>query len=430
MTNPQPDARTALATRAEQQRVGIVAVPITQRIQNLEHDFQLAMPRGLEAKRLIRDALTCLRTIRDLDKCDPDSILGALMTCAQLGLRPGVLGHAWPLPYWDGRTQQHRAQLVIGYQGLVELAHRSGSVASLVARVVRANDHFDIDYGIADTLVHKPELRGPRGPSIGYYAIVKFLSGGYTFWHMTLSEMQEHRDKYAPRNRQGQITGPWIDHFDAQGLKTCIRLLSKYMPKTADFAEAVAADGGLRVNVDPTMPASDVTVDVGMWDSTVVGEPVVAERKPGPADPPTTTTTAAPVVKPQKTEQERLLQQLHIHRSKLDGFAGTSEEAKELFKVHVASVIGRAVTSSKELTEEELQTIITDLKRAKREQDAAKRRATNDGPPPTEPPSEEDWSDTAQPGLGPRPVSQVAQQQSATLRSITDPSPPQDGIPY
>ena len=389
MATQQPDARTALATRANPG--GAVAAPIETRIQRLEADFQLAMPKGLEAKRLIRDALTCLRTIRDLDKCDPDSIIGALMTCAQLGLRPGVLGHAWPLPYWDGRSGRHRAQFVIGYQGLVELAHRSGSVASLVARVVRANDHFDIDYGIADKLVHKPELRGPRGPAVGYYATVKFLGGGYTFWHMTLTEMQEHRDKYAPRNKQGQIVGPWVDNFDAQGMKTCIRLLAKFMPKTADFAEAVAVDGGLRVDANPTMPPSDVTA-TAMWDGQVIDE---ADGEPSQSTPPAEAARA----KPERTEHDRLLQQLHIHRNKLEGFAGTSEEAKELFKVHVASVIGREITSSKELTEDELRTLIDDLKRAKRDQDRRQRG-----------------------GLDPT-ITEIAQDQAAALRTVTDREP-------
>ena len=72
-------------------------------IKRMESSFAMAMPRGNEATQLIRDALTCLRTTPKLAECDHASVLGGLMTCAQLGLRPGVaaLGHGWLLPFWN-----------------------------------------------------------------------------------------------------------------------------------------------------------------------------------------------------------------------------------------------------------------------------------------------------------------------------------------
>lgn len=413
MSSQQPDARTALAARAEK---STDLVPLSTRIADLEPDFQLALPKGLEAKRLVRDALTCLRTIRDLDQCDPDSVLGALMTCAQLGLRPGVLGHAWPLPYWDGHAGRHRAQLVIGYQGLIELAHRSGQIASLVARTVHANDTFSVDYGLAESLVHRPNLRGDRGPAIAYYAIVRYLAGGYTFGVMTRLEVERHRDAYAPRNKQRQLFGPWVKEFDAMALKTIIRQLAKFMPKTADFAEAIAADGGIRVDRDPRMPASDVTATAGMWDGQVLDEREAPADAPPPAPEPPPVTT-----KPDRTRKDQLIKLVHVYRNKLDGLSGTSAEARELFLVHVASVTGREVTSTKDLTEDELETLIDDLKRAKREQDT-RQHAQREPGPDAQPP------DTDPTG---RPLREVSAEQAQTLRAATrDPHATVDGIPF
>lgn len=294
-------ASTALATRKETGGQ-VVVNPIVRDIQKMESAFQLAMPRGAEAKQLVRDAITCVRTIRDLDKCDPASVLGALMTCAQLGLRPGVLGHAWPLPYWDSRANPdengrgrggHRAHLVIGYQGYIELGHRSGQIRDIVARTVHANDHFDVDYGLADNLVHKPLMKGPRGDVVAYYAIVRYASGGHTFWVMTHDEMKEWRDLYAPRNRQKEIVGPWVNNFNAMGLKTVILRTVKFMPRSTELAEAVEVDGGLRVDVTPTASPMDVTTQGPVtWDGEVVQgeveEPAVqpqqaAEEQPKPA---------------------------------------------------------------------------------------------------------------------------------------------------
>lgn len=254
-----------LAQRAEQARGQQVAkqeLTLAQQIERMQVEYQRAMPKGAEAVHLVRDALTCLRTINKLDQCEAPSVLGALMTCAQLGLRPGVLGQAWPVPFWDKkagpkdpRTDKpkgaYRAQLVIGYQGLVELAHRSGRVASLIARTVYASDVFEVDYGLSDNLIHKPNLNGNRGEPIAYYAIVKFTNGGHAFYVMSHPEMLAYRDQYASTKGEYGVFGPWKDHFEAMAHKTCVRQLAKWMPKSAELASALAADEGIRVDLNP-----------------------------------------------------------------------------------------------------------------------------------------------------------------------------------
>lgn len=245
---------------------------LKDQIRQMEDQFALAMPRGAEASQLIRDALTLLRTQKNLDKCDAVTVLGGLMTCAQLGLRPGVLGHAWLLPFWDKnsgeideRTKKpkgcHKAQLVIGYQGYRELAQRSSLVANVIGRIRYANDHFDIDYGVADRLVHKPKLDGDRGPAVGYYAIVKYTNGGYSFWYMSKTECEQHRDQFAMAKyfdkAKGRhvIIGPWRDHFDSMSVKTAFLALAKWMPKSTELASAIEADGSVRVDLSTNMDA-------------------------------------------------------------------------------------------------------------------------------------------------------------------------------
>jgi recombination protein RecT len=231
---------------------------LESQIQAMQSQFALAMPRGVEATQLVRDALTCLRQTPQLMQCEPMSVLGALMTCAQLGLRPGVLGHAWVLPYWDNRTRKYKAQFILGYQGMVELAHRSGKIASLVGRTVYKNDTFDIEYGLDDNLIHKPSLTD-RGEAIGYYAIVKLTTGGRAFWFMSKADCESWRDQYAPRNKRQEIVGPWTDNFDSMAVKTCVRQLAKWMPKSTELSVALVADEGVRVNLDVDLDAAEAT---------------------------------------------------------------------------------------------------------------------------------------------------------------------------
>jgi recombination protein RecT len=249
------DAQQALAKRAE--NGGKAVNSLADQIRAMEKHYQLAMPKGAEATQLIRDALTALRTTKNLDRCEAASVLGALMTCAQLGLRPGVLGHAWLLPFWDGRNKCHKAQLVIGYQGLVDLAYRSGLVASVIARTAYENDVFEVDYGLADTIVHKPNMDGPRGRPIAYYAIVKYVSGGYAFWVMSDQEMRSYRDQHATAKKDGVVFGPWKDHFEGMAHKTVLRRLAKFMPKSVELANAIAADESVRVDLNPNTEAAE-----------------------------------------------------------------------------------------------------------------------------------------------------------------------------
>lgn len=263
---------------AQRQKPG--ETTLEQDIKSMQKQFEMAMPKGAEAVQLVRDAITALRTTPKLAQCDRPSVLGGLMTCAQLGLRPGVLGHAWLLPFWSSKANDGRggfqAQLVIGYQGLVDLAHRSGRISSLIARTVYENDHLDIDYGLADSLVHRPQMKGRRGEPVGYYAIAKFTTGGHAFIYMTHDEMVEYRDKYATaKTKAGTVVGPWKDNFEGMAHKTCVRQLSKWMPKSTELATAIDADNSVRVDITPDADPAHVSEH-----DYIEGEVVETEQGP------------------------------------------------------------------------------------------------------------------------------------------------------
>ncbi len=234
---------------------------LRKQIEQMAPEYQLAMPKGMEAAQLVRDAVTCLRKIRHLDACEPGSVLGALMTCAQLGLRPAVLGHAWPLPYWDGKDRCYKAQLVIGYQGYVELGFRSGRISAITSRIVRHGEKFTIVYHEdRDELTHEPAIDGMPGDIRSFYSTARLVNGGYTVTEpWSLARMADHRDKHGPRNREGSLTGPWVDNFPEMGQKTMVLVNYKLLPKSAEMSIAMDADGGLRLDLSPKADAAEVT---------------------------------------------------------------------------------------------------------------------------------------------------------------------------
>lgn len=354
-TDPTPAAQ-ALARRRE--NGGQADNSLADEIRNMTKAFQAAMPRGAEATQLVRDALTALRMTPKLGECERTSVLGSLMTCAQLGLRPGVLGHAYLLPFWDNRARTNKAQLVIGYQGMIQLAHRSGEIKSLIARTVHENDEFDVDYGLADSLVHKPNLFGDRGDPIAYYAIAKFNSGGHVFMVMTQAEMLRYRDLHAKaRTREGRIVGPWVDHFEGMCLKTVIRQLFKYMPKSTEMAVAMAADEGVRVDLTPKADAAEVTEHLDVLDGEVVDQPGSGEGQPpeAPVSGPPGGNGSRPATAKQRKDISEAAVQAGIEADGLPAYA--------------SDVVKRDVASLDELSNREAATVLARVQAFARQQE-------------------------------------------------------------
>lgn len=287
----QPPARLAPAAQvAEDTRA------LTEAIRSMEREYTHALPAGADVQQVIRDAVTAVRQVPRLRQCDELSVLGAVMTAAQLGLRIGVLGHCWVLPYRNQResNRQQRpvfqAQFVLGYQGLVDLAYRTDRVSMIAARTIHQRDEFDLAYGGRDDLfIHRP-YRGPegRGRAESYYAQARTTNGGYMIaepW--SEAEMIVFRDRFAAqRDDHGNVTGPWIQYPVPMRHKTMVKQLGRLLPKSPDLANALAADESVRTDPDPNLAPGEASEPITPHGETIPGE--VVDRSgdggtPGPA---------------------------------------------------------------------------------------------------------------------------------------------------
>lgn len=231
-----------------------------------------AIPKHMTPERLLRIATTSIRTNPKLKVCTPESLLGAVMQCAQLGLEPSVLGHAYLIPYKNKGVDE--CQFQIGYKGLIELARRTGQISSIMAQAVYQNDEFEYEYGINEKLKHVP-VDGDRGAIIKYYAYAKFKDGGYSFLVMSRSDIERHRDKFSKTKN----FGPWVDHFDEMAKKTVLKGLMKYMPISVEFQKAVDQDETTKHFEPGTEDMGDV-IDVTDWSEA----PAETETDPNQAE--------------------------------------------------------------------------------------------------------------------------------------------------
>lgn len=242
---------------------------LAKHIERMKPEMARALPRHMDPERIARIATTVMRRTPKLAQCTPASFLGALMTCAQLGLEPGPLGHAYLVPYGQEVT------FIAGYRGLVELARRSGQVASVSARVVREGDDFSYEFGLDPKLHHKPA--GSDGAITHAYAVVRLKDGGVDFDVMTRSEV----DAIRTRSRAAK-DGPWVTDYAEMAKKTVLRRLLKTAPMSVEYQQAVANDERTRVRVD--VEALDIAVPVDEDDAVegeLVDEPASADDAGG-----------------------------------------------------------------------------------------------------------------------------------------------------
>lgn len=263
--------------------------PLDRRIaktRTMESRFADAVAVGLSPQTLIGDAITALRTVPKLQETTEASFFGALMTAAQLGLRPNVAttGHGWVLPFWNGRKQCNEAQWIIGYQGMVELAFRSGMVASITAKTIYQNEHWEVDFGLDEKLVHVPNLDpANRGEAVAHYAIVRMLNGGRVWHVMGEGEIEGIAAKAIQKSGN---SSPWLSDRSAMARKTVLRALWRFMPKTPALALALATDETVRDGMEKDATVQHPDADTVTITRATPPEPDTAAPSAPQADEP------------------------------------------------------------------------------------------------------------------------------------------------
>ena len=268
---------------------------IADYLQAMTPEIAKAVPKHMTADRLARIALTAVRINPTLLDCTRDSLLAGVMQAAQLGLEPNTpLGQAYLIPYKrsvnvNGQWEKiHEVQFQLGYQGILDLAYRTGEYKDIYVEEVYERDEFQYGLGLERHLIHKPSEEEERGALTHIYAVYHTKNGGYDFKVWPVGRIMNHAKKYsqAYNAKTGQFNGgdrnPWISNFAAMGKKTVLKDLLKYAPKSIEFAKVLTSDETIKHDIAADM--SDVeTVEIDYsLDNTVAEQPAEPEQKPEP----------------------------------------------------------------------------------------------------------------------------------------------------
>lgn len=228
---------------------GAQQIGMQQYIKRMEGEIKKALPSVITPERFTRIVLSALSTTPKLQKCTPQSFLGAMMTAAQLGMEPNTpLGQAYLLPYYNNKKQCMECQFQLGYKGLIDLAYRSGEVSTIQAHIVYANDKFSYSFGLDPTLNHVPAVAS-RGEPTHVYAIYRTRDGGYGYDVMSIDDVRNHAQKYS----KSYSSGPWQTNFEEMAKKTILKRVLKYAPLKSDFSRQLSADDTVKTEISEDM---------------------------------------------------------------------------------------------------------------------------------------------------------------------------------
>lgn len=299
---------------AEMQSLVQKSATVRDLVQKQMRELVKAVPKGIDPMRFARVALTTFSNTPKLLDCTPRSLIACMMQAAAWGLElDPVLGLAYLVPYGD------KCQLIIGYQGFIELGRRSGEISSVMARVVHDGDEYELEYGLNEKLIHKPlPMYGgdkTAGP-VAFYAVVTFKDGHKLFDWMWKTEV----DAIRARSR-AKDSGPWVTDYERMGCKTVIRRLYKVCPKSPELASAIGLDEKTDLGIDQKLEAVTAFVDdvpaqgskldkltaaLPAAQPTPEAEPILVAGTVAPSNPeqpePQTTSGAAPGPGPKRTQ--------------------------------------------------------------------------------------------------------------------------------
>ena len=197
-------------------------------------EIEKALPRHINADRMLRIALTECRKNPELLDCDRASFLGAIIQSSQLGLEPGsALGHSYLIPFNNSKRGIREVQLIVGYRGMIDLISRADNAPTLVPRAVYEGDEFSYELGLSPILTHRPAKdRDPKAKLTHVYVVAEFKDGRKVFDVMSRADIDKIRKN----------THVWRDYYEEMAKKTVIRHLFKYLPTSVELQRAISLD--------------------------------------------------------------------------------------------------------------------------------------------------------------------------------------------
>lgn len=213
------------------------------------------LPSRRHVDRFKRIVVLSLARNPDLLTANRGSLIEAAFEAARLGLEPsGAIGGAHIVRYGQ------KAQLIVDYRGLVDLARRSSEIQDIAAVIVRRGDGFHVRRGTSPAIEHTPLVEVSEEAEKGgalevthVYAVAHLFGGGVQFEVMTKAQIDAIRARSAAANH-----GPWRTDYEEMAKKTVLRRLCKLLPLSIEVREILERESEAEfvpVREEPVSPS-------------------------------------------------------------------------------------------------------------------------------------------------------------------------------
>jgi phage RecT family recombinase len=269
-TNPQaPVSWEKFRTWLESQRVAEI--------------LARTLPPGVQVDAWVQASQVAIRSDPDLLRCSSESLAGAVLTVASLGLRlEGPLGQAYlsareirrkDKDSGDWYTAGYEAEMGVGYRGLIDLCYRDPEVRDVEAVIVYEGDDLDHASGSEPFLRHSWKPGAARVVPVAVFSGVRYRDRYYSFRVYPIADVMEVRrlalanqrvrievtedgrelffksKGYGSKAKEEPLSGsdldriPWVAHLPAMIQKTAIRWSAKYWRANPALLQAAALAG-------------------------------------------------------------------------------------------------------------------------------------------------------------------------------------------
>lgn len=233
------------------------------------------MVGAVNAQRFITSLISLVNNNPSLAECESNSIITGALQGEALHL-PISLGYFYLVPFMDNKLGYKKAQFILGYKGLIQLAIKTGQYIDIDAIEIREGEYLGRDSETGKPkfkFIEDDEVR-ENTPVIGYMAYFEMRNGYKKKIYWTKSKMLNHADQFSQAFSKNETTintkygakkkvsyedykkgnydhknewmysSFWYKNFDEMAKKTVIRqLLSKHGLLTDTEIQAYSSDG-------------------------------------------------------------------------------------------------------------------------------------------------------------------------------------------
>lgn len=234
----------------------------------MKFDKEIPSINGIDKVKFLLGAEVIYTRVKDIEKCDPGSVFGALVQTAILGLDPNPdLGLVYYVPRTNRATNSVQLEFKLGYKGLKEIILRNPEITMIDTDIVYEKDSFEVEKFAIPPIKHKPNYKD-RGKPVLVYAVAKFR-GEYIFEVLNEADINDAKNRSDARTSQ---YSPWNAQEQSVRLemwkKTAFRRLCKLLPlsvtKRVQLDDAVIpetaitqTDQTVEVNYTEIVPQND-----------------------------------------------------------------------------------------------------------------------------------------------------------------------------